>query len=216
MAFEAYDDLEQGERVRQWLRSNAAAILAGLVIAVVIIIGMAQWRRHQQANASQASGVYEQLVEARQAGQGAAAQVYGAALSQHYAGSAYAVFGALQLAQDQVSAKQYGPAMTQLRWALAHTKDDAIKPLIDIRIAQLLLAQGKADEALSQLKGLDAPAWAGRSEELRGDALVKLGRTEEARKAYQASLAALDPEVPQRNVIQMKLDDLASAGKQGA
>ncbi|MHC1480610.1 YfgM family protein [Frateuria aurantia] len=216
MAFEAYDDLEQGERVRQWLRGNAVAIVAGLVIAMVVIFGMGQWRRHQQASASEASRIYEQLFEAQQAGQAGAAQVYGAALSQHFASSGYAAFGALQLAQLQLNSKQLEPALTQLRWAAQHSQDEALKPLIGIRIAQVLLAQGKTEDALAELKTVDAPAYAGRREELRGDALVKLGRADEARQAYQASLQALDPDVPQRNVIQMKLDDLASAGKQGA
>jgi predicted negative regulator of RcsB-dependent stress response len=39
---------------------------------------------------------------------------------------------------------------------------------------------------------------------------------DDARKAYQAAMSALSSEAPQRGVLQMKLDDLAVAGKQGA
>jgi predicted negative regulator of RcsB-dependent stress response len=54
------------------------------------------------------------------------------------------------------------------------------------------------------------------TQELRGDVLVKLGRQDEARKAYQAAMSALGDGAPQRGALQMKIDDLAVAGKQGA
>ena len=57
-------------------------------------------------------------------------------------------------------------------------------------------------------------AYEGVSQELRGDALVKLGRPDDARKAYEAAKAALGENAPQS--VQMKIDDLAVAGKQGA
>jgi predicted negative regulator of RcsB-dependent stress response len=54
------------------------------------------------------------------------------------------------------------------------------------------------------------------SQELRGDVLVKLGRPDDARKAYQAAEAALGGDAQQGGDLQMKIDDLAVAGKQGA
>jgi predicted negative regulator of RcsB-dependent stress response len=61
-----------------------------------------------------------------------------------------------------------------------------------------------------------AGSFQGMTQELRGDALVKVGRMDDARKAYQAAMAALSKDAPQRGALQMKLDDLAVAGKQGA
>jgi predicted negative regulator of RcsB-dependent stress response len=49
------------------------------------------------------------------------------------------------------------------------------------------------------------------SGEIRGDAFAKLGRVDDARAAYQDALSHLDPQAPNRNFVQMKLDDLAAA-----
>jgi predicted negative regulator of RcsB-dependent stress response len=46
--------------------------------------------------------------------------------------------------------------------------------------------------------------------ELRGDILAKLGRTDDARKAYQDALSHLDAQAPNRSFVQMKLDDLGA------
>ncbi|MDE2088259.1 MAG: tetratricopeptide repeat protein, partial [Xanthomonadaceae bacterium] len=70
--------------------------------------------------------------------------------------------------------------------------------------------------ALATLDAIPAGQYAGLTQELRGDALVKLGRADDARKAYQAAMAALGEDAPQHAVLQMKIDDLAVAGKQGA
>ena len=41
----------------------------------------------------------------------------------------------------------------------------------------------------------------GLAQELRGDVLVKLGRSDDARKAYETALASLSQEAPQRGAL---------------
>ena len=77
-----------------------------------------------------------------------------------------------------------------------------------------LLAQGKAADALAALDRMPPNSYPSVAQELRGDVLVKLGRPDDARKAYIAAKAALGENAPQS--VQMKIDDLAVAGKQGA
>ena len=85
-----------------------------------------------------------------------------------------------------------------------------------LRIAQVELARDNGKAALTTLDRIPADSYKGMAQELRGDVLVKLGRSDEARKAYQTALSVLSEEAPQRGALQMKLDDLAVAGKQGA
>jgi predicted negative regulator of RcsB-dependent stress response len=80
----------------------------------------------------------------------------------------------------------------------------------------LKYAQGKPQEAIAALDAIKGASFVALAQELRGDALVKLGRPDDARKAYQAAIAAMGDSAPQRGVVQTKLDDLAVAGKQGA
>lgn len=216
MAFDAYDDYEQGERVQQWLRQNGLSIAVGIAIGLVAIFGWQQWRNHQAAREMEAAQLYQQLQTAIAAGRTAQADQLTAQLQKDYTRSAYAVFAAGDTAQRDVQAKQLDKALVALDWAQAHASDDALKPLIELRIARVQLAAGKATAALTTLDRMPPKGYDALRQELRGDALVKLGRADEARKAYQAALAVLGEDAPQRAALQLKLDDLAVAGKQGA
>ena len=216
MAFDAYDDYEQGERVQQWLRQNGLSIAIGIVIGLVAIFGWQQWRNHQAAREMQDSNLYQQLQTALAAGKGDQADQLADQLEKDYAKSAYAVFAASDRAQRQVEANQLDKALASLQWARDHAGDSPLTPLIELRTAKVQLAAGKASDALATLDAITTKGYEALRQELRGDALVKLGRADAARKAYQAALAAMGEDAPQRAALQLKLDDLAVAGKQGA
>ena len=216
MAFDAYDDYEQGERVQQWLRQNGLSIVIGVVIGLVAIFGWQQWRNHQATREMEASNLYQQLQTALAAGKTSEADQLVARLEKDYTKTAYAVLAASDRAQRQVEDKQLDKALASLQWARNHVGDNPLKPLIELRTAKVQMAAGKANDALTTLDGVTAKGYEALRQELRGDALVKLGRADDARKAYQAALAAMGEDAPQRAALQLKLDDLAVAGKQGA
>jgi predicted negative regulator of RcsB-dependent stress response len=216
MAFDAYDDYEQGERVQQWLRQNGLSIVIGIVIGLVGIFGWQQWRNHQATREMEASNLYQQLQTALAAGKTSEADQLVANLEKDYAKSTYAVLAASDRAQRQVEDKQLDKALASLQWARNHVGDNPLKPLIELRTAKVQMAAGKANDALTILDGVSIKGYEALRQELRGDALVKLGRADDARKAYRAALAAMGEDAPQRAALQLKLDDLAVAGKQGA
>lgn len=76
------------------------------------------------------------------------------------------------------------------------------------RLARVLAAQDKADEALKLLDGDADQAFLASREELRGDLLVKLGRTDDAHAAYVKAKGALAEEAAVGG-LQLKIDDLA-------
>jgi predicted negative regulator of RcsB-dependent stress response len=106
--------------------------------------------------------------------------------------------------------------LDSLSWAEQHAPSPALKALVELRIAHVQLAKGDAQSALAALDRMPPDSYAIVSQELRGDVLVKLGRRDDALKAYQAAVKAMGPEAQQGNEVQMKIDDLATAGKQGA
>jgi len=75
----------------------------------------------------------------------------------------------------------------------------------------VLIAQDQAQQALKELAGIPSGQYAALSAELRGDALLKLGKSSEARDAYQQAMAKLDKDndAPARHALQMKLDNLS-------
>lgn len=216
MAFEEYDKYEQSELVQKWLRDNGVSIIAGIVIGLVGIFGWQQWRNHQARNESQASQLYQQMQIAQASGKPDAASQLTDQLMKDYAKSPFTVFAVSDRAKQQVQAKQLDKAEASLKWAESHATAPALKSLTLLRIAQVELARDNGKEALATLDRIPADSYQGLVQELRGDVLVKLGRPDEARKAYQAALSTMGKEAPQRGALQMKLDDLAVAGKQGA
>ena len=214
MAFEEYDEYEQSERVQQWLRQNGLSIVVGIAIGLVGIFGWQQWNKHKADHQAEAANLYQQVQVAVESGKTESADALIGQLTKDYADTPYALFAMSDRAQRQVSVKQLDKALESLNWAESHAGDDGLKPLVQLRIARVLLAQGKGADALAALDRVPAKTYDGIAQELRGDVLVKLGRPDDARKAYEAAKAALGENAPQS--VQMKIDDLAVAGKQGA
>jgi predicted negative regulator of RcsB-dependent stress response len=218
MAFDAYDDYEQGERLQQWLRQNGISVVVGIVLGLVLIFGYKQWRSHQATNRADAAAQFGAVSSAYAAGKNSQADGLVQVLINEYPDSPYAVFAASARASSEVDNGKLKSAQKSLEWAYQHADGGhgAVKSLIAIRLARVQLAQGQAKQALATLEAMPAGNYAAVAGELRGDAMVKLGRTSDARKAYQASLDAFGKDAPQYPGVRMKLDNLATAGKQGA
>lgn len=216
MAFEEYDKYEQSELVQKWLRENGVSIVVGIAIGLVGIFGVQQWRRHQAQNEANASQLYQQAQIARLSGKTDIAAQLTDQLMKDYAKSPYAVFAVSDRARQEVQDKQLAKAEISLEWAENHAAEAPLKSLTLLRIARVQVSSDHAKQALATLDQVPADSFQGLTEELRGDALVKLGRSDDARKAYQMAMSALSEDAPQRGALQMKLDDLAVAGKQGA
>lgn len=216
MAFEEYDKYEQSELVQKWLRENGMSIIVGITIGLVGIFGWQQWRNHQARSEANASQLYQQIQIAQASGKADTATQLTDQLMKDYAKSPFTVFAVSERAKEQVQAKDLDKALASLTWAESHAKSPELKSLTLLRMAHIDLARDDGKAALATLDRIPAASFPGLVQELRGDVLVKLGRPDEARKAYQAALTALGKEAPQRGALQMKLDDLAVAGKQGA
>ncbi|MGB6145599.1 MAG: tetratricopeptide repeat protein [Rhodanobacter sp.] len=216
MAFEEYDKYEQSELVQKWLRENGVSIVVGVLIGLVGIFGWQQWRNHQARNESAASQLYQQAKVAQLSGKPDVAAQLTDQLVKDYAKSPYALFAVSDRARQQVQDKQLDKAQVSLEWAESHTTEEPLKSLTLVRIARVELARDQAQASLATLDRVPPGSFQGMVQELRGDAMVKLGRMDDARKAYQAAMSALSEDAPQRGALQMKLDDLAVAGKQGA
>ncbi len=209
MSFDVLDEHEQGELVQKWLRENAAAIAAGIALGLVLIFGWRQWNSHQASQNEAAASRYQALAEAVEAKKPDDAAKVADTLRSDFPKSAYAVLAALQQAEIAVGKNDLAGAASALDWAREHAHDDSLAALIALRSARVKLAQGDADGALKLVEALPADSYASSAAELRGDAYLKLGRTDDARKAYAEALAnPADMMMGQDSALKMKLDDL--------
>lgn len=211
-----YDQHEQSERVRSWLKDNAGAIITGVVIGLGAIFGYQQWQNYKVREAHTAAELYERTRPAETAPDAAApaqapatpaADAARNELRDEHAGSGFAVLATLEQAQLQAEQGDLDGARASLAWVREQAREPALQALAGLRLARLELAAGQAEPALKTLDALPAGSYVALRAELRGDALAALGRIEEARAAYgEAQTAgAADPAR-----LQMKLAEYAA------
>lgn len=193
------DEHEQSERVRGWLRKNGVSILAGVAIAIGGIWGWKEWQtRH--SNSLAGANVQYQIVLKSLEDKDLEKAVKGVKDLESGKANIYADLAALQLAKAQVDAGKNEDALATLR---AIKADPEFKPVIEQRVARLLVATGKTEDAIKQLGTATDSA----SLEIHGDALMAQGKRDAAREQYEKALKTLDVAAPQRRLLETKLTD---------
>ena len=198
--------------IRDWWQRNGKPLLTGSALALVVVFGWQAWQKHQVTEAQGASVLYQQLLENSlvadgQADVGKVAELAGK-LKADYAGSHYAQYASLLLAKVAVEAGKLDDARAELQAVLDKPADATLGELARQRLARVLAAQDKTEDALTLLTGDADQAFVAAREELKGDLLVKLERSDEALQAYEKAKAALTAEAAVGG-LQIKIDDLA-------
>ena len=133
-------------------------------------------------------------------------------LMRDYASTPYAIHAAFALAKFAVESGDEARATVALQWALDNGNDDILRHVARLRLAALLLAGGRADEAADLLQAAELPAFAERYHELRGDAAFQRGDRASARAHWQSGLDAMPRGDASRALLQLKLNNLTVGG----
>jgi predicted negative regulator of RcsB-dependent stress response len=202
---------EQIAQIKDWWQRNGKPLLTGGALALALVFGWNAWQSYQTKQAQSASLIYQQLLETSLTGStpdaGKVAELAGK-LKNEYAGTHYAQYASLFVAKVAVEAGKLDDAAAELKALSDKPVDATVAELARQRLARVLAAQGKAEDALKLLEGEAAKVWQASREELKGDLLVQLGRTDDAHAAYLKAKAALADDAAVGS-LQMKLDDLA-------
>lgn len=207
-----YDAHEQSERARQWLQKNGGSIAIGILLGLAALLGWQRWQAIGVNHRAEALMKFEQLSAAAEKGDQELVNNLLADLRKNYADTPHAVLAALKDGESLVKAGKPDEAATMLRGAIKDASSPAIAAIASLRLARVELARGNAQAALDALAAIKIEGYTAEIEHLRGDALDTLGRSEDARKAYDAALAATDVAATQRRLIEAKRDDLAGRG----
>ncbi len=196
---------EQVDALKAWWDKNGRSALAALAVFLLSVLGWQGWNDHRNQQAEAASGHYQQMAELMQSDSVKAMEA-GRALIASYPNSVYAVMASMSMAKLAVADKDLDAAAAHLRSAMQQSDQPELAELARLRLARVELAQGTPEAALATVNG---GAGGAASDELRGDILLSQGKRSEARAAYARALDGFSDTADKRELVQMKLDDLA-------
>lgn len=212
---------EQIQAIKDWWKRNGSSLLIGIGAALAIVFGWQAWQNHQKQQHTDAANQFATLLGAfgNQADETAGETVayMAKALREDYANSAYAVYGNLVLARQQlVEDNDAEAAVESLQWALEKTDGHkALELVVRNRLARAQFSAELYDDALATIDGAgsaeESGAFASMFSELRGDILLAQGDKSGARDAY---LAAREQNQQGRSgILELKLSDLGVGGE---
>lgn len=196
---------EQVDAIRQWWQANGKSIVLGLAVGLAGLGGYRYWDGMQNANAENASVNYEQFLNLAAQGGGKEALETGAAILKAYPDSSYARLTALLMAKLEVDAGKLDEARTHLQWVIDHADSKEVSAIAQARMAQLVLASGDAEAALKLFDRIGAEE-SDQFAEIKGDILARLGRRDDAVKAYAQAQKIVTDSGADPRLIELKIE----------
>lgn len=207
-----YTEEEQIAQLKDWWRRNGKPLMIGGILALALVFGWQTWQKQQMGQSQKMSTTYQQLLEAAFSPDGSNEESMLQLLQELEAvkpDHAYTQYARLLLARAAVQQDRLVDAAAFLRAVVDKPANDTLGELSRQRLARVLAASDQPEEALALLQGNAPSAFRAARAELRGDLLVQLGRTDDARAAYLSAREQQD-EGAASGLLQMKLDDLTA------
>jgi predicted negative regulator of RcsB-dependent stress response len=206
---ELLSEKEQIDKMRAWWSDYGAFVIGGIAVGALGFFGLNYYNDSQRETYFQASALYGDLADLVVDGDIPEAEVVAGQLSTDYGHTNYATQSKLLMARLYMDQNRDEDAAASLNELLAMDVDEGFKDVARIRLARVYLYQDRAQDVVDLVEGREDGAFAQRYAEVLGDAYVALGRTSDARDAYERALldngqgSTVDP-----NFVQLKLLDL--------
>lgn len=201
---------EQIEILKNWIKQYSAVILTGVLIAAIAIFGWRYWQQRQNKILSHASALYDVMLNKRAQNDGNGTATEAQKIIDRFPSTAYAQMAAFALAREAVNKNNYAEAGKQLNWILDNSSVPSIRQIARIRLARVLIADQKPEQAIKVLKKIEDKNFNGLSNEVIGDAYLAMKEPATARQFYQQALSQLPNADVMRPLLQMKYDNLAT------
>ncbi|HEX6997751.1 MAG TPA: tetratricopeptide repeat protein [Gammaproteobacteria bacterium] len=208
---EYLSEREQIERIRTWWRENGWYLIGGAALGALALFGWNQYQAYQTRRAEEAGMLYQSLAAAVEDDDEASATQLLEQLRTEYPSSAYADQAGLLIAKMHQQSADTEGAARELRYVMENSDDPDLALVARLRLARVLAYRQQYDEALALLQVEDPGEFAGRFAEVEGDIHYAQGNLDAARSAYLEALSAPGSQVLDRNLLQMKLNELQSA-----
>jgi predicted negative regulator of RcsB-dependent stress response len=199
---------EQWELAKQKARELWIYVVGGVALGLAGLGGWNWWQDRRETQAETASARYEELLDAYTRNDQTRGQTLLEELKSQYAWTPYPALGSLIAARVQVEANELDKAAASLRFVMDNAHDDQARTIARLRLARVLSAQNKHDEALALLTVQNAGEFAERFADTRGDVLLAKGDREGALREYLAARSgAVDGSIDV-DLLDLKIRDL--------
>ncbi|MEW7975777.1 MAG: tetratricopeptide repeat protein [Candidatus Thiodiazotropha endolucinida] len=196
---------EQVEAIKRWWKENGTSVIAGLVIGLGGVFGWQAWGNYKDRIGAEAALAFNQMVAAVDRGDKPSAVKQAELMRSNYDNS-YSIFAAMAEARVKLDEGDAATAISRLEWASENADNPSLKQLVQLSLARVLLNEGELDAAERQVAS-EQGGFAGEFAVIRGDIAFARGDKAAAAEAYTQAMTL---EVSNRNLLQMKLDDLAA------
>jgi predicted negative regulator of RcsB-dependent stress response len=202
---------EQWELAKQKARELWIYVVGGVALGLAALYGWNWWHDRRDAQAEAASARYEELLDAYTRNDQARGQTLLDHLKTEYPWTPYPALGSLIAARVQVDANELDKAAASLRFVMDNGHDDEVRMIARLRLARVLSAQNKHDEALALLTVEKAGEFAQRIADTRGDVLLAKGDRDGALREYLAARTGAANGTVDVDLLDLKIRDLGGS-----
>ncbi len=203
---------EQWEAIKAWWKKNGIQLIVVMIIGLAVGFGWRYWESHRLNQKEAASQLFDQLLSVQsQDPTSDMVERITQVLLKDYSNTVYAPLAVLFEAKTAVAKNDLPQAEQKLQWALEHIKPPELKQITRIRLARLLLAEKKPDQAMALLDKIDNPGFSAVIEQVKGDIYLTQGQTAKAKEAYQNALNGMPATSSLRPYVEMELNQLPAS-----
>jgi predicted negative regulator of RcsB-dependent stress response len=199
---------EQWELAKQKARELWIYVVGGVALGLAGLGGWNWWQDRRETQAETASARYEELLDAFSRNDQTRGLTLLEGLKGEYAWTPYPALGSLIAARVQVEANELDKAAASLRFVMDNGHDDEVRMIARLRLARVLSAQGKHDDALALLTPEQAGEFVERMADTRGDVLLAKGDRDGALREYLAARAGAEDGTVDVDLLDLKIRDL--------
>lgn len=179
------------EALKKWLKENGPSLVIGLVVGIGGLFGWRYYLEYRTEHSADASDRYQSVLSQAVSGKtDEFTSVQAELLRKDYADTPYAALASLAQAKYEHNSGNDEQALSHLDWAMKNAATPELEHIARLRMARILLALKRYDEAGSILEKSYPDGFTANYEELKGDLYIARGDIDQARVAYDRAISA--------------------------
>jgi len=210
MAEDYLTDDEQWEAVKRWIAENGLWVVVGIVIGIGFLFGYRYVEGYRNDRALRAAAQFDEMTTALERDDRDESRRIADRIIKNFPNSPYADQAELTIARMHVDAGDLPRAIAPLTHVMNDSKDTELRRIARLRLARVLIGEGKPDEAIKTLAENNPGAFAARYHEIRGDAFYAKKDFKSALTEYKAALNSGDADNADIALLELKIADLGA------